>query len=382
MNPQNLLKNWILPIIIISLGYGGYKLLLKLKPQAKVVPPTERIVPVKIQELGSIATPVQLHAAGTVEAAKQIALQPEVSGRIYKTAEAFLPGGEFKAGEPMLWINPVDLEAALAQTRSTLAQAEYAYRQELGWQEVARHEWDLIEDHSTVTELEKELTLRKPQLDQAKAQLDAARAAVAKAQLDLDRACIKAPFNCRIISRSVELGSQITTQTTLATLSGTDEYWVRATIPVEDLQWLEIPGTTARIRLGKTSEKYVAAEVFALEPAIESNGRLARIVLRIPNPTTRTIPILIDSYVYADLEGRSVENVYAIPADALHQGSVVWLMNREDRLEIRPVSVLWRTRDQVFIGEGLADGEGLIITDIPSPIPGMKLASKQEKKAE
>jgi RND family efflux transporter MFP subunit len=382
MDRNNLFKNWILPVVIVLLGIAGYKILLALKPKAKVVQPAERVVPVEIARLESSPAPVMLNVSGDVRAARRVALMPEVGGRIARTAEAFRPGGVFKAGEPMLWINPVDLETALAQAKSRLAEAGYAYQQELGWQEVARHEWNLLDNQETASELEQNLTLRKPHLEKAAAALEAAQASVAKAELDLERACIAAPFNARIVSRSVELGSQVTTQTPLAEIAGTDEYWVFATIPVDHLQWLDIPGTKATIRLDRNSRESVEGEVFALEPELEGNGRLARIVIRIPDPLASPVPLLLGSYVHAELEGRQVADVFAIPSDALHQGNMVWLMNGEDRLQARPVTILWQTREKVFVGEGLAEGETLVLTDIPSPLPGMKLAVAQDEETE
>lgn len=382
MNVKKIFINILIPLLIIGVGLAGYALLVALKPKAITIPPRERVVMVHTDTLQSTSAPIALQATGNIQAARRIELKPEVGGRIYKTAEAFKPGGLFQAGDPMLWIDPVDFENALAQARSTLSQAEYAYEQELGRQAVALHEWDMIEENTTISELEKNLILRKPQLAQAEAQLEAARKAVDTAELNIERARVTVPFNAQILSRSVELGSQVSSQTTLAELVGTDEYWLTATLPVDYLQWLNIPGNPAEIRIRDQSEEFVQGEVFSVLPALEENGRLARIVLRIPDPLASPVPLHINAYAYADMMGKTIENLYIIPADALHKGGEVWLMNSEDRLEIRPVHVLWRTRDQVYIDAGLADGERLITTDIPALMPNMKLTLTQDKNAE
>ena len=382
MNTKKLFINVLIPLLIIVIGLAGYKVLVMLKPKPTVIPPRERVVMVKTQELQSTSAPIALKATGNIQAAQRIELKPEVGGRIYKIADAFKPGGIFQEGDPMLWINPVDLENALAQARSTLSQAQYAYTQEQGRQAVSQHEWEMIDDKDNMSDLEKDLILRKPQLEQAKAQLEAAQMAVATAELNIERTSVQAPFNAQILSRSVDLGSQVGSQTTLAELVGTDEYWLTATMPVNQLQWLEIPGTPAEIRIKDQSEKFAKGEVFSVLPALEQSGRLARIVLRIPNPLESPIPLLINAYAYADMIGKTVDHIYIIPADALHKGGEVWLMDDEDRLEIRPVHVLWMTREQVFIDEGLADGERLVMTDIPAPMPNMKLTLTQDTEAE
>ncbi|MBN2702620.1 MAG: hypothetical protein JXR23_00275, partial [Pontiellaceae bacterium] len=183
MNAKKLFINVLIPLLIIGIGLGGYAVLIILKPEPKVIPPRERVVMVKVQQLQSTSAPIVLQATGNIQAAQRLELKPEVGGRIYKTAEAFEPGGVFEAGDPMLWINPVDFENSLAQARSTLAQAEYNFSQEQGRQEVARHEWEMIDDKESISDLEKELILRKPQLEQAKAQLEAAKKTVATAEL-------------------------------------------------------------------------------------------------------------------------------------------------------------------------------------------------------
>jgi len=382
MNIKKLFINVLIPLLIIAIGLAGYKVLVFLKPKPVVIPPRERVVMVNAQELQSTSAPIALRATGNIQAARLIELKPEVGGRIYKTADAFEPGGVFQAGDPMLWINPVDLENALEQARSALAQAQFAYTQEQGRQEVSRHEWEMIDDRDNMSDLEQDLILRKPQLEQAKAQLEAARKAVAIAELNIERTCVQAPFNAQILSRSVELGSQVGSQTTLAELVGTDEYWLTATIPVNQLQWLDIPGNPAEIRIQDGSEKFARGEVFSVLPALEQSGRLARIMLRIPNPLESPIPLHINAYAYADMIGKTVDHVYIIPTDALHKGGEVWLMDDEERLEIRPVHVLWTTREHVFIDEGLADGERLVLTDIPAPMPHMKLTLTQDTEAE
>ena len=315
---KNLLKNWILPLLIVLFGAGIFALLVILKPKAQLTPPKERIVPVEILRLESRAQTVNLKVSGSVEAAKAIALKPEVAGRIAEVSEAFIPGGTFKKGEPILQLNPVDLQATLAQAESTLAQAEYAYQLELGQQEIAQHEWSMMDDQEKASELEKSLTLRKPQLAQVAANLKAAQAAVEKAKLDVQRTTITAPFNAQIVSRTVEQGSQVSTSTELAQIAGSDEYWITATLATENLQWLDIPGTSARIsQNGKTVAN---GEVFALEPALEPSGRLARILIRILDPLSLETPLLLDAYVHAELTGKSIPQVFAIPADARTSG--------------------------------------------------------------
>ena len=96
---------------------------------------------------------------------------------------------------------------------------------------------------------QKELDNVQTTLAIAEADVTAARAALEKSRLDLSRTTLTAPFDCVVTSENVDLGALVTPQTQLATLVGTDEYWVRVTIPVSQLRWIHIPSQRTKSAL-------------------------------------------------------------------------------------------------------------------------------------
>ena len=60
-----------------------------------------------------------------------------------------------------------------------------------------------------------------------------------------------------------------------------------------------------------------------------------------------------------------------IPRETLHHGDHVWLRRPDSTLEIRPVTVLWKNRDTVVIGDGLAAEEQLITSSLSFAADGM-----------
>ncbi|MEM0925214.1 MAG: HlyD family efflux transporter periplasmic adaptor subunit, partial [Planctomycetota bacterium] len=162
-----------------------------------------------------------LSVLGTVQPARDITLSPRLSGQVTSIAERFIPGGMVRENEVLLQIDPADYENALSIRKSELEQAQASLKIEEGRQSLAQKELKLLEN--TIDDTNRELVLRAPQLASIQAEVSAARAAVQRAQLELDRTKIFAPFDAQILTRSVNVGSQVSQGDNLARLVGTKE---------------------------------------------------------------------------------------------------------------------------------------------------------------
>jgi len=88
--------------------------------------------------------------------------------------------------------------------------------------------------------------------------------------------------------------------------------------------------------------------------------------------------LLINSYVGVEIEGIQVENVIAIPRRLLRDGDHVWILNKEGKLEIRPVTVAYGSRNRVLISSGVTEGELVVTTDLSAPIAGAPLRTEDQ----
>jgi RND family efflux transporter MFP subunit len=347
---------------------------------------------VEVMTLHRTNAKVIIESTGIVTPAREITLHARVSGEVVHTDDQFEPGGLFSRGEEILRLDPVDYELALKNSASALRQAEHDYKLELGRQDIARHEWTLIDDRDTASELDRELTLRKPHLAKAQAALAAAKARHKQAQLDLERTHVRAPFNAVVRSRQTDLGAQVTPQTALGTLVGTDEYWVETTLPVDQLRWISIPSeTTAE---GAQATVYPAAaapgqagwkaQVIRRRVDLEPQGRLAQLVLAVPDPlkqqsqASHPVPLLLESFVRVEIIGPRIEDVFSIPRAAIRDGHHVWTEDADHRLHVQFVDILWGDRDRVLIRNGLQEGTRIVTSDIAAPVPGMLLREKRQ----
>ncbi len=146
------------------------------------------------------------------------------------------------AGQAMLAIDRTDYELVARQLESNVTTVENDLALEMGYQRIAEREFKLLGE--SVSDQEKNLILRIPQLEKLKAALDHAQSMRAQARLNLERTEIKAPFNGVIDSRMIDIGSKITESTVLAKIVGTDTFWLTLTVPIEQLRWLKIPGNS------------------------------------------------------------------------------------------------------------------------------------------
>ena len=289
-------------------------------------------------------------------------------------SDDFIDGGLLAKGSDVVRIDPVDYELALSSAESSLEKARFDHKLELGRQDVARREWELLKTDDA-TEQEKELALRIPHLVASKASLKAAESALEKAQLDLERTRVRAPFDGVVLERGVNLGSQALPQDMLARLAGTGAYWVVVSIPVDRLGWVEVPGSGGRVVSASGAVR--EGRVLELLGELEEKGRMARLLVEVDDPlclkpeNKEHQPLLLGEYVRVEISGRELQAVYAIPRNALRENRQIWIATREGTLDIREVDVLWRGAEEVLIRDGLSDGDQLIVSDMTAPVQGM-----------
>ena len=387
----------ILPIVFIAIGLGAAAMMINnpVKPKHQEVPELVELVDVMTAELSN--RQIIITAKGTVIPAKQIMVTPQLSGKIIKMSPKLVPGGVFRKGDELIAIDPRDYEIALEASQERVADAIYRLKMEKGQAAVALQEWNLLEDSVPTTEEGKELALRKPQIEKAEASLKAAKSTVRKAEINLSRTRIKAPFNAIVLSENVDMGQVVGPQSQVAALAGTDVYWVQVAVPVEYLSRINIPkrmgqkGSEAEliIRSGSLEIKRTGYVVRLLGD-IEKAGRLARLLVAVEDPMLlknnkeEELPLLLGSFVEVNIKGEELENIYVLPRKALrdveekvagegYNKEWIWVIDDESRLRFKQVDVAWRMKDEVFVSAGLEGDETIITNSIPTPIEGLKV---------
>jgi len=371
----------VISLVILTMGVGTAAYLKNSAPRTQKRPPVKLSPAVQVEIVRPSEYQIVVRAMGTVIPDREVVLKSRVTGEVIDIHPEFTEGGFFKKDMKVLQIDPLDYELALARQQSVVADAEYALKLELGHQAVAKREWELLNGNNPAQDMEKELALRKPHLDKARAELAAAQAELKTAMLNLDRTRIMAPFNAMVRSKSVDLGSQVTPQESLAELVGTDAYRIQTSIPIDRIGWIQIPGradgsgSKARIIYGQGHE--CMGRVTRLMGDLSTGGRMARILVEIKDPLCLKavdqdrVPLLIGEYVRVEIQGRKLDRVFQIPRTTLKDNSSVWIAGENQTLEIRKVHPIWRDADIVLLQEGLNPNDRLIVSDLPAAVEGM-----------
>ena len=377
--------SFLLPVGVLLLAVILFMVMMKSAPRAERTPRPQLARLVETVSVSYGEQQVSISALGTVQAAQHVILRPQVDGEVVEISQQLVPGGYFQAGKRLLRIDASDYRLAVKQRESDLARARAELAMEQGNQAIARRENEILGE--VLTDQESGLVLRKPQLAMARASVTAAQAALDNAHLALSRTIIMAPFDALVMSESVDLGTRLTSQSEIATLVGTDVYWVELSVPGGQLKWIRLPGVDegmgAAAKLYQDAVwgpgEYRGGHVIRLLGEVGDAGRMARVLVAVEDPLAILVQnagaprLLIGAYLRAEIVGRTLPAAVALNREWLRDGNRVWIMNEDDQLEIRALEIAYRGSEEVFVTGGLADGERIVTSGIAAVAAGMPL---------
>lgn len=379
---SNKYARYYMPPLVILIGILIMAGLVasRKKPQKKEIETVGALVEVtqaKIEQRFATIT-----STGTVKPRYEVALTPQVMGKITWISPRLETGGEFAEGDSIIRIEPTDYLLAVQQAEAMVAQAQYQFDVAKANADIARQEWDLIQSSNkkllkgTSTQAAPDpLVLHEPQLRQAQANLKSAKASLDGAKLSLDRTLLVAPFNCKVRSHNAAVGQVIGTSGPVASLYATDLVEIEVGLPLKDLAWLSIPGAKATVKLntGDAIFKW-NGRVDRSTGVLDQIGRLARVVVQVQNPfSSKARDLDIGAFVTVELKGKEIMGTIPVPRVALRENNTVWVVDENDELSVRDVHVHHMTPSEVMISEGLSEGDQVILTSLTGAANGMKL---------
>ncbi|MCG8339182.1 MAG: efflux RND transporter periplasmic adaptor subunit [Proteobacteria bacterium] len=373
-----------LVVIIVGSGLAFAKYFTETKPSAKRSRPVRQAPLVDVVPVRLTSKTVIINAMGTVVPAREISLYSQLSGTVSWIAEGFTPGGRIIEGEKLVQLDKEDYELEVKKQQALVRQLQADLDLEKGKQEVARKEIELMKRTTGKTIKDPSLALRVPQMEKAVATLKSQLIGLEQAQLNLNRTLIVAPFNAMVLERDVELGSRITTQNVLARLIGTDAFWIEAAIPVDKLQWINIPGLNgleaSQVNVHLQNGSSAEGRVIRLLGDLNSRSQMARVLVQVDDPLgmdqrTGEMPLLVNSYVSMDVMGSRIENVVVIPRKTVKDGNLVWLLESE-KLKIRSINPVWEDEDNYYLSQDVKSGELLITSELTAAVEGMSVRTQ------
>jgi RND family efflux transporter MFP subunit len=375
-----------LPLLVVTIGALGAVAMIKARPEPETIDPEPpvplvRVLPVERQDLSYTVL-----SQGTVKPRTDSILVTEVAGRIVEVAPSFEGGGFFDKGELLVRIDDNDYRQAVIQAGAQVAQAELRVAREQAEAEVAVEEWQDLGGGEVSP-----LTLREPQVADANAGLESARAMLERAERDLQRTQIRAPYAGRLREKFVDVGQFVNRGTQLADVYAVDYAEIRLPIPDADLAFIELPldyrdlkraggGPAVTLRAhfaGRINEWQ--GRLVRTEGEIDPRSRMVFTVAQVKDPyglRTRGAdgpPLAAGLFVEAEIQGHTVEDVFVLPRSVMRGKDQVLIVDDDERLRFRTVEVLRTTPESVVVGSGLTPGERVCMSAIAAVTDGMKV---------
>jgi RND family efflux transporter MFP subunit len=366
------MKKLLLPVVILSvcLSVAIWMALQTPDPSVRNPDPPVLLVDVVAVERRNVNLSVQVN--GTVSPRTQTTLVSEVSGQIIEVAENFESGGFFEQGDVLLRIDDRNYKAELKRAESAIAAARTKVTQEQGQADYARRTEAMRPDQAAT-----DLALRKPQLAEAKANLEFAIADLEKRQGDLDRTVIRAPYNGMIKAKLSDVGQFVSGGTMLAEVFAVDAVEVRLPLPDRELPYIDLessPRVELSAELGDEVQTWYG-EIVRTEGVFDAKSRVLYAVARIEDPYNRRsqswpYPLRVGTFVEASIAGRDVDNIVVLPRNVLRADNRVWTVGGNNELLPRQVSVLRADEDRIYIDSGLEGVALVCLTTLENPLPG------------
>ncbi len=324
---------------------------------------------------------VKIISSGTTTPLTQTILNAEVGGEVIYRSKKFSEGSSVIEGEILAKIDDTDLQLQYKNALLQLANAEVQYSLQLAEAEVAKEAWEKMGDG-----IASDLMLKKPQLKQAEALLEVAKAQVSSAEKKLNKTEIVAPYAGRIQNVNIDLGTTIIPGQPVGAMYTSSEIEITLAIKDNDLQFLSIPMDGRK--LDSSEQALVKIESFYKGKIQSWQGKLER-VDGVIDPITRMINLIavfendfietnqsnlpIGLFVEAKIDGIKLNDVFQIPVTAISENNVVYIVDSNNELELRELSILKKYSDFVIVKEGIRAGERIVTSKLSTASNGIKV---------
>ena len=373
----------ILPIIVLIIGAVGTYVLIQSKEGVQSKPIEKSPPLVRVQSVHPTDFQIVVRSQGTVTPRTQTTLISQVAGQITSVSPAFVSGGFFEKGDVLLTIDPRDYEVAVAQAQVGVAQAKLRLRREEEEAAMARAEWERLG-----TGEPSDLVLRKPQIAEARATIDAAEGVLRRTNLDLDRTQIRAPYPGCVRAKDADVGQYVNRGSLLGRIYAIDYAEVRLPVPDDQLAYLDLPlsfrnrqsdSSGPEVRFHATyagREHTYMGRIVRVEGEIDARSGMTMLVGRVDDPYHQrehnTQPLAVGMFVTAEIIGHHAENVVVVPQSALRGKNRV-LVVADNRLYYRPVDILFANAENVVVRGGLESGEQVCVSPLNVVVDGMRV---------
>ena len=373
----------ISPILVLVVSIGIVQALGAAKPEPEKKEEAQRLISLYVDEVKSDTVTISVQTQGEVRPKTEIDLIPQVSGRIVGVSESFAEGAEFGPGETLIKIDDTNYKLAVIRAQARVAEAEVAVQRELANAKIKKEHWLDKRNAGEPTPY----ALNKPQVMEAEAKLLAAESDLKEARLNVARTEISVPFLGRVRAKNVGIGQYVTAGQSLGRVFSTDTVEIR--LPLTDSQLAELnlpmgfmadafnaPVVQFTAQVGNTQHAW-GGRIVRTHASVDQQTRLIYAIAEVEDPygqgADSGTPLAVGMFVHADIAGVNSQLAMVLPRLALRNANKVYVINDQDRLEIRTVEVLSTSEEIVLVSNGLAVGDKVVTSTIPAAVDGMEV---------
>jgi membrane fusion protein (multidrug efflux system) len=346
------------------------------KGSAPASPPPPEVTVIKVST--APVTVFDDYAAQT-QAVQSVEIRARVGGILQRLA--FTEGSTVKKGD-LLFLLDQDLYAsALAQAKAVLGQAQAAY---LNSQQSLARVRPLVAA-AAISQQDLDTAVARTRADEAS--VEAARAQVRQAELNLGYTTIRAPRDGVIGMALIKPGGLVNASTTLlTTLYSVDPIYVAFTISEQKLAELQaqdnfdpkIRALDVRLKLVDGSDYRYRGKFDFLAPAVDPRNGTLPVRLVVPNPEGA---LRHGQFVRAIVPAREIRDAVLVPQKAVQelQGKhSVFVVGPDNKAIYRDIEVGARVGTDWVVERGVKPGELVIVEGIAKVKPGIPVKPVQQ----
>lgn len=438
-------SGWFLPVSIVALAVAGSVVMTKLSPppQSKAMPDKAMLVSAMQVEKENLT--INVPSQGRVAPHTRTNLISEVSGIVIEVADEFVGGGFVKKGQLLIKLDDRNYRSAVKQAEANVARAHKDLIQEKGQAQVAYQQYkntrstkrspealSLLLREPQLRESEANLAFAKAELERVKGDLEntevrapydglikkkhidigqyaslgsaiaeiiaidyaEVRLAVPQdrlAYLDLPMIAPEAATPLPTVAPQAEDAANTDASDTLAdtntVMAEPQAEQAPTSFLPDESQWVPV---TLKSVYGDVEYQW-PAKIVRTEGFFDESSHTLYAVARIEDPyllkassrdqRPSLVPLLMGTYVEADIEGHKLEDMVKIPRYLLRAGDNVWVIDENNQLRNRKLEILRTGGEDVYVLKGLQQGERLCLTNVGEVVPGttVRVASDEER---
>ncbi|MEO4041984.1 efflux RND transporter periplasmic adaptor subunit [Hoeflea sp. CAU 1731] len=408
----------VLMIVVLAGSFVLMNRIIGSRPEPVVRTPRPAVYAVETVTAVAADNQPVLHLYGEVQASRSVELRPLVGGEIVTVNPRLRAGFHVDQDAVLIEIDSFSYSGALAEARANLAKAKAALTEteanipaereqleeaqiqlDLARSDLARAE-SLVKNETMTQKQVEERRLVVSQREQATSQrrnnlvileaqriqqlanVDSLQWRVDEAERNLENVRLTAPFRGVVSSANAEAGRNVSVSDVVATIYDDENLEVRFTLT--DAQYGRIVadrdpliGRRIEVRwsVGENDFQYtgtidrIAAEIASARGGVEVVARLD------PGDGVRMRP---GAFVEINVPDRTYDGSFRIPETALYDGVSVFVVH-DGRLTERSVDVAAYDGDDVILGDGVEEGDVVLVTHLTQADEGVRVRLPGER---